>query len=48
MFLALFANFNEDKDSPNASLEGEIIAIIVVLQFPPKESSSSLVILESL
>jgi hypothetical protein len=31
-------------DSPNESTEGDNIAIIVVLQFPPKESSNSLVI----
>jgi len=37
-----------DTDSEYPSKEGEIIAIMVVLQFPPRESSSSLVSLESL
>jgi hypothetical protein len=36
-----------DYDSPKASGDGEIIAIIVVLQFPPKLSSKSLVSFES-
>ena len=43
IFLALFANFKEERDSLNASRAGEIMAIIVVLQFPPRESSNSLV-----
>ena len=43
MFFARCANFNEERDSLKASKAGEIIAIIVVLQFPPKESSRSLV-----
>lgn len=34
--------------SPKASIDGEIIAIKVVLQLPPRESSSNLVILLSL
>jgi len=46
--LALFANFSVDKDSLKASIEGDIMAIKVVLQLPPRESSKSLVILESL
>ena len=46
--LARFANFNVDMLSPNASIDGDIIAIKVVLQLPPKESSSNLVILLSL
>ena len=37
-----------DRDSPKASEEGEIMAIIVVLQFPPSESSNNLVNFESL
>jgi hypothetical protein len=48
MFLALLENLTELKVSWNESIAGEIIAIIVVLQFPPNESSSNLVILESL
>lgn len=48
IFFALVANFKDDWDSPKASAEGEIIAIIVVLQFPPKLSSKILVSLESL
>jgi hypothetical protein len=48
IFLALVANLSVDKDSPNASCDGEIIAIIVVLQLPPRLSSSSLVSFESL
>ena len=42
------ANFNVDYDSPKASDDGETIAIIVVLQFPPRLSSNILVSLESL
>mmetsp|Transcript_15819 Transcript_15819/g.28961 ORF Transcript_15819/g.28961 Transcript_15819/m.28961 type:complete len:237 (-) Transcript_15819:646-1356(-) len=45
--LALFANFKVLKVSDIESEAGEIIAIIVVLQFPPRESSSNLVSLES-
>lgn len=37
-----------DKDSPKASIAGDIIAIKVVLQLPPKESSNKRVIFESL
>ena len=48
IFLALLANFNVDKDSLNASIAGDIIAINVVLQLPPRESSNNLVIFESL
>ena len=48
IFLALVANFKVDWVSPKASAEGEIMAIIVVLQFPPRESSRILVSLESL
>ena len=39
MFLARLANLSVDSDSMNASSAGEIIAIIVVLQLPPRESS---------
>jgi len=46
--LALVANFNVDYDSPKASDDGETIAIIVVLQLPPRLSSKILVSLESL
>ena len=46
MFFALFANFSVLKDSLKELTEGEIIAIIVVLQFPPNESSSNLVSFE--
>lgn len=46
MFLALWANFNEDKDSRKASGDGEIIVNIVVLQFPPKLSESNRVMIE--
>jgi hypothetical protein len=48
IFLALVANFKVERDSPKASADGEIIANIVVLQFPPKLSSSNRVSLESL
>ena len=48
IFLALLANFNVLKDSPYESTEGDIAAIIVVLQLPPKLSSNNLVSLESL
>lgn len=48
MFLALLANLTEPKVSRKASIAGDIIAIIVVLQLPPKESSNNLVIFESL
>jgi len=41
MFFARLANLRELNDSQNASVAGDIIAIIVVLQFPPKESSSN-------
>ena len=50
-FLIVFArlaNFKVEMLSPNASIDGEIMAIKVVLQLPPKESSSNLVILLSL
>ena len=50
-FLIVFArlaNFKVEMLSPNASIDGEIIAINVVLQLPPRESSSNLVILLSL
>lgn len=47
IFLALVANFNVEMDSPKPSEEGDIIAIIVVLQLPPSESSSKRVSLES-
>lgn len=43
MFFALLANFKDERDSQNASKAGDIIAIIVVLQFPPSESSNNLV-----
>jgi len=45
--LALVANFSVLYDSAKASADGEIIAIIVVLQFPPSESSRILVSFES-
>lgn len=48
IFFALVANFKVDYDSPKASAEGETIAIIVVLQLPPKLSSKILVNFESL
>jgi len=48
MFLARLANLAVQSDSLIASHEGDIMAIKVVLQFPPRESSRSLVILESL
>ena len=47
MFLARFANLSVDVDSTNASSAGEIIAIIVVLQLPPNESSKMRVSFES-
>lgn len=47
MFLAPEANLREDSDYLNASKAGEIIVIIVVLQFPPKLSDSSRVRIES-
>jgi len=48
IFLALVANLRVDYDSPKASAEGDIIAIIVVLQLPPRLSSRIRVSLESL
>jgi len=48
MYFALDANFKVDNDSWKHFTDGEIIAIIVVFQFPPKESSSNLVNLEFL
>lgn len=48
MFLARLANFTELSVSRKASIAGEIIPIIVVLQLPPNESSNNRVILESL
>jgi len=48
IFFALVANFNVEIDSLYPSNEGDIMAIIVVLQFPPRESSSRRVSLESL
>mmetsp|Transcript_20734 Transcript_20734/g.29800 ORF Transcript_20734/g.29800 Transcript_20734/m.29800 type:complete len:215 (-) Transcript_20734:1187-1831(-) len=47
IFLALLANLRVDKVSAMASSAGDIIAIIVVLQFPPNESSSTRVSLLS-
>jgi len=44
MFLARFANFKVDNDSQNALIAGDNIAINVVLQLPPSESSKILVI----
>mmetsp|Transcript_74004 Transcript_74004/g.173589 ORF Transcript_74004/g.173589 Transcript_74004/m.173589 type:complete len:238 (+) Transcript_74004:758-1471(+) len=44
---ARWANFRVDKDSAKASAAGETMAIIVVRQFPPRESSSNLVNFES-
>ena len=48
IFFALWAKYKVDRDSLKASWEGLIIAIIVVLQFPPRESWSNLVNFESL
>ncbi len=48
MFFALFAYFNVFIVSSYYELAGEIVAIIIVLQFPPSESFSILVSLESL
>lgn len=48
MFLARFANFTELSVSKKASIAGEIMPIIVVLQLPPSESSKRRVIFESL
>jgi hypothetical protein len=36
MFLARLANLSVDKDSGKDSRAGEIMAIIVVLQLPPR------------
>jgi len=47
MALARWANFRVESDSAKASAAGETMAIIVVLQFPPSESSRSRVSLES-
>lgn len=47
IFFALVANFNVEIVSENASGAGEIMTIIVVLQFPPNESLSNQVNLES-
>ena len=47
MCFARFANFTVDKLSANASSAGEIIAIMVVLQLPPSESSNTRVSLLS-
>jgi len=47
IFFAQVANFKVEIVSENASGAGEIITIIVVLQFPPNESLSNLVNLES-
>jgi hypothetical protein len=46
--LARLANFKVWCDSWKASGAGEIMAIIVVLQLPPSESSSKRVSFESL
>mmetsp|Transcript_1429 Transcript_1429/g.5628 ORF Transcript_1429/g.5628 Transcript_1429/m.5628 type:complete len:278 (-) Transcript_1429:895-1728(-) len=48
MFFALLANLSVESDSTNASSAGLIIAIIVVLQLPPRLSSRMRVSLESL
>lgn len=48
IFLARVANLRVDWVSPKASEEGEIMAIMVVLQLPPRLSSRSLVSFESL
>ena len=48
IFLALVANLSVEILSPKPSPAGLIMAIIVVLQLPPRESSRSLVRLESL
>ena len=48
MFLALFAYLRVLIVSSNPSTPGEILAIMTVLQFPPKESFNILVSLESL
>ena len=47
MNFALFANFSVESDYVNASNAGDIIAIIVVLQLPPNESSRMRVSFES-
>mmetsp|Transcript_62364 Transcript_62364/g.167307 ORF Transcript_62364/g.167307 Transcript_62364/m.167307 type:complete len:202 (+) Transcript_62364:376-981(+) len=47
MFLARLANLSVDSDSGKASSAGEIMAIIVVLQLPPRLSSSMRVSFES-
>jgi hypothetical protein len=48
ILFALNANFKDERDSWNAYNAGDIIVIIVVLQFPPKLSLSSLVKIEFL
>mmetsp|Transcript_35864 Transcript_35864/g.101528 ORF Transcript_35864/g.101528 Transcript_35864/m.101528 type:complete len:285 (+) Transcript_35864:1544-2398(+) len=47
MFFARLANLSVDSDSGKASSAGEIMHIIVVLQFPPRLSSRMRVSLES-
>ena len=47
MLFARLANFRVESDSLNASYAGDTIAIMVVIQFPPSESSSNLVNFES-
>ena len=47
MCLARLANLSVESDSVKDSSAGEIMAIIVVLQLPPKESSRIRVSLES-
>ena len=44
---SFFVTLSVDRDSAIASRAGEIIAIIVVLQFPPSESSRMRVSFES-
>ena len=39
MFLARLANLSVESDSTKASSAGEIMAIMVVLQLPPRLSS---------
>lgn len=48
MFLALFAYLSVLMVSSNWALDGDILAIITVLQLPPNESFNNLVSLESL
>ena len=46
--LALCANFNVERVSPNELLLGDMLAMITVLEFPPRESHNKKVSFESL